>query len=416
MQKLNIAILSYRSAEFGGGQGVYVKDISKALQSAGHNVEVISGPPYPNLDNGIKLIKLPGLNLFETFSFKDRLRKIHKKRGKSLSDYYEFISVLLGGFPEPKTFGYRANKFLSKNSYDVIIDNQSISYGMLNIQKNNPFIEIIHHPITFDFKFELAASKKIKYKISRYRWYSFLRMQKKVAPKIKNIITPSHSSKEGIIEEFDCSKDAVTVINNGLDTDEFSPIESVTPDPFRLITTASADVPLKGLDYSLRALKLLKKEFPKIHLIVIGKIKQGGHTERLIRKLNISDSVFFKSNLSKNDIKELYASSSIAIVSSLYEGFGYPVIEAMSCEIPLIATNVSSIPELTSSFATLINSKDENAIEKNVKNILLNYKSYKERAIRGRNHIKQTFNWDKITSEYEKAIHKAIRNFNDANV
>ena len=416
MQKLNIAILSYRSAEFGGGQGVYVKDISKALQSAGHNVEVISGPPYPNLDNGIKLIKLPGLNLFETFSFKDRLKKILKKRSKSLSDYYEFISVLLGGFPEPKTFGYRANKFLSKNNYDVIIDNQSISYGMLNIQKNNPFIEIIHHPITFDFKFELAASKKIKYKISRYRWYSFLRMQKKVAPKIKNIITPSHSSKEGIIEEFDCSKDAVTVINNGLDTDEFSPIESVTPDPFRLITTASADVPLKGLDYSLRALKLLKKEFPKIHLIVIGKIKEGGHTERLIRKLNISDSVFFKSNLSKNDIKELYASSSIAIVSSLYEGFGYPVIEAMSCETPLIATNVSSIPELTSSFATLINSKDENAIEKNVKNILLNYKSYKERAIRGRNHIKQTFNWDKITSEYEKAIHKAIRSFNDVNV
>ena len=416
MQKLNIAILSYRSAEFGGGQGVYVKDISKALQTAGHNVEVISGPPYPNLDNGIKLIKLPGLNLFETFSFKDRLKKIYKKRSKSLSDYYEFISVLLGGFPEPKTFGYRANKFLSKNNYDVIIDNQSISYGMLNIQKNNPFIEIIHHPITFDFKFELAASKKIKYKISRYRWYSFLRMQKKVAPKIKNIITPSHSSKEGIIEEFDCSKDAVTVINNGLDTDEFSPIESVTPDPFRLITTASADVPLKGLDYSLRALKLLKKEFPKIHLIVIGKIKEGGHTERLIRKLNISDSVFFKSNLSKNDIKELYASSSIAIVSSLYEGFGYPVIEAMSCEIPLIATNVSSIPELTSSFATLINSKDENAIEKNVKNILLNYKSYKERAIRGRNHIKQTFNWDKITSEYEKAIHKAIRSFHDVNV
>ena len=416
MQKLNIAILSYRSAEFGGGQGIYVKDISKALQSAGHNVEVISGPPYPNLDNGIKLIKLPGLNLFETFSFKDRLKKIYQKRSKSLSDYYEFISVLLGGFPEPKTFGYRANKFLSKNNYDVIIDNQSISYGMLNIQKNNPFIEIIHHPITFDFKFELAASKKIKYKISRYRWYSFLRMQKKVAPKIKNIITPSHSSKEGIIEEFDCSKDAVTVINNGLDTDEFSPIESVTPDPFRLITTASADVPLKGLDYSLRALKLLKKEFPKIHLIVIGKTKEGGHTERLIRKLNISDSVFFKSNLSKNDIKELYASSSIAIVSSLYEGFGYPVIEAMSCEIPLIATNVSSIPELTSSFATLINIKDENAIEKNVKNILLNYKSYKEKAIRGRNHIKQTFNWDKITSEYEKAIHKAIRSFHDVNV
>ena len=145
-------------------------------------------------------------------------------------------------------------------------------------------------------------------------------------------------------------------------------------------------------------------------------MKEGGHTERLIKKLNISDSVFFKSNLSKNHIKELYASSSIAIVSSLYEGFGYPVIEAMSCEVPLIATNVSSIPELTSSFVNLVNSKDENAIKKNVKDVLLNYKSYKERAIRGRNHIIQTFNWDKITSEYEKVIYKAIRSFKDVNL
>ena len=413
---MNIAILSYRSAEFGGGQGVYIKDISKVLQKAGHRVDVISGPPYPSLEPGIKLIKLPGLNLFETFSFKDRLKKILNKKNKSFYDYYEFISVLLGGFPEPKTFGYRADKFLSKNNYDIIIDNQSISYGMLKIQKNNPFIEIIHHPITFDFKFELAASEKIKYKISRYRWYSFLKMQKKVAPKIKNIITPSHSAKKGIIEEFNCYEDAVTVINNGLDTDEFSPIESITPNPFRLITTASADVTLKGLDYSLMALKLLKKEYPKIHLIVIGKMKEGGHTERLIERLNISENVFFKSNLSKNDINELYASSSIAIVSSLYEGFGYPVIEAMSCEVPLIATNVSSIPELTSNFAILISSKDENAIVENVKNILLNYKSYKERAIRGRNHIIQTFNWDKITSEYEKAIREAIRSFKDVNL
>ena len=145
-------------------------------------------------------------------------------------------------------------------------------------------------------------------------------------------------------------------------------------------------------------------------------MKEGGHTERLIKKLDISDSIFFKSNLSKNDIKELYASSSIAIVSSLYEGFGYPVIEAMSCEVPLIATNVSSIPELTSSFVNLINSKDEHAIEKNVKDVLLNYNFYKERAIRGRNHIIQNFNWDKITSEYEKAIYKAIRSFKDVNL
>ena len=412
MQKLNIAILSYRSAQFGGGQGVYIRDISLALKLKGHNVDVISGPPYPNLHDGINLIKLPGLNLFETFSFRDRLKKLLKKKNKKFDHYYEFFSVLLGGFPEPKTFGKRANRYLKLNNhYDLIIDNQSLSYGMIDIQKRFPFIEIIHHPITFDYKYELSSSGKIKYRISRHRWYSFLKMQKKVAPYIKRIITPSKSSKQGIVDEFNCKKANITVINNGIDTNEFSPVNEVTRNEFRLITTASADVPLKGLDFSLKALKKLKKDFPNMHLIVIGFIKKGGHTEKLIKKLGLENDVTFKSNLTKNEIKDCYSKSSIAIVSSLYEGFGYPVIEAMSCEVPLIATNVSSIPELTSEFAKLVDSKNEEMIYQSVKDILAEYDKYKKIAIKGRQHVIKNFNWIKITGEYENAIFETIKNF-----
>ena len=412
MQKLNIAILSYRSAKFGGGQGVYIKDISFALSLMGHNVDVISGPPYPDLHDGVKLIKLPGLDLFETFSFKDRFKKFKKKKSKNFDDYYEFFIALAGGFPELRTFGNRANNYLKiNNNYDVIIDNQSISYGLIEIQKRFPLIEIIHHPITFDFKFELAASKKIKYKISRYLWYSFLKMQKRVAPKLQNIITVSQSSKKGIIEEFNCKKNNILVINNGLDTEEFSPIEESVRDLNRLITTASADVPLKGLDYSLKALKILKKDNPNIHLIVIGSLKKGGHTERLIKELNIKDNVFFKKHISKEEIRRLYSTSSVAIVSSLYEGFGYPVIEAMSCEVPLIATNVSSIPELVGKYGILIDPKDENLLSNKIKNVLSNYDEHKKTAIQGRQHIIKTFNWSKITNEYEKTIFKVIENF-----
>ena len=412
MQKLNIAILSYRSAKFGGGQGVYIKDISFALSLMGHNVDVISGPPYPDLHDGVKLIKLPGLDLFETFSFKDRFKKFKKKKSKNFDDYYEFFIALAGGFPELRTFGNRANNYLKiNNNYDVIIDNQSISYGLIEIQKRFPLIEIIHHPITFDFRFELAASEKIKYKISRYLWYSFLKMQKQVAPKLQNIITVSQSSKKGIIEEFNCKKNNILVINNGLDTEEFSPIEESVRDLNRLITTASADVPLKGLDYSLKALKILKKDNPNIHLIVIGSPKKGGHTERLIKELNIKDNVFFKKHISKEEIRQLYSTSSVAIVSSLYEGFGYPVIEAMSCEVPLIATNVSSIPELVGKYGLLIDPKDENLLSNKIKNVLSNYDEHKKTAIQGRQHIIKTFNWSKITNEYEKTIFKVIENF-----
>jgi len=416
LQKLRIGILSYRSAEFGGGQGVYVRDISFALSLMGHDVDVISGPPYPNLHDGIKLIKLPGLDLFESFVFKDRLRKLFKKKNKNKDDFYEFFIALIGGFPEPKTFGNRVDKYLRHNvDYDVIIDNQSLSYGLLNIQKRFPLIEIIHHPITFDYKFELAASNKIRYKISRHLWYGFLKMQIKVAPKLETIITVSKSSKNGIIKEFKCNKNKISVINNGLDTNEFSPIPVSKRNKNRLITTASADVPLKGLDYSLKAIKILKEKYPDIHLIVIGDVKKGGHSERLIEELGIKENIFFKKNISKAKICELYSSSSIAIVSSLYEGFGYPVIEAMSCEVPLIATDVSSIPELVGNFAKLIKPKDSKQISDAVIEILSDYENYKVIAENGRQHIIDKFNWPKITRQYEEVILRTIQNYKNVN-
>jgi len=417
LQKLKIAILSYRSAPFGGGQGIYIRDISRALSIMGHTVDVISGPPYPNLVDEINLIKLPGLDLFQTFSFKERLKIFYNKKNKKLIDFYEFISIFFGGFPEMRTFGYRANKFLKLSpDYDVVIDNQSLSYGILKIQKRLPFIEIIHHPISKDYKFELETASSFLYKLSRHRWYSFLKMQKRVAKDINNIITPSKNSLKDISVDFNVNQKNINVINNGLDIDTFIPYKNIKRDPFRLITTASADVALKGLDYSLKSIAILSKTFPEISLLVIGQLKKDGHTSRLIEELGIGARIIFKTGLTKEEIAKEYASSSVAIVSSLYEGFGYPVIEAMSCEVPLIATNTSSIPELVGDFATLIPPMNENDLSEAIKNILTNFKKYEKIAENGRHHIIENFNWLKITQEYEDMIYKTIQDFNNANL
>ena len=213
-QKLNIAISSYRSAPFGGGQGIFVYELSKALQALGHKVDIISGPPYPSLEPKISLIKSPGLDLFSTFVFQDRLKIFLNKKNKSLDDWYEFLSALFGGFPEIKTFGNRVKKLLQQSSYDVVIDNQSISYGMLEVQKNIPFIEIIHHPITKDYQYDIQFSRGMIQKLSKWRWFSFLKMQKKVAPKIKVICTPSHNSKQDIEKDFKVSSSNISVIPN----------------------------------------------------------------------------------------------------------------------------------------------------------------------------------------------------------
>jgi len=417
LSKLKIALLSYRSAPFGGGQGVYVHDISKALAMKGHQVDIISGPPYPKISENVNLIELPGLDLFQTFSFKERVRIFWEKKSKTRFDYFEFCSVLFGGFPEMLTFGYRAKDYLINNSdYDIVIDNQSISYGMLEIQKLLPLIEIIHHPITKDYEHDLQANNKLLYRFSRYRWYSFLKMQKKVAPHIKNIITPSLNSLKDISRDFKCNSNSMNVIHNGLDVDIFIPYSNIKRDQLSLITTASADVPLKGLDYTLEALSFLKKEFCDINLVVIGKLKQEGHTSRLIKRLGLENIIQFKTNLTKKEIAEEYACSSIAIVSSLYEGFGYPVIEAMSCSVPLIAANTSSIPELVGDYATLIPSRDSTSLAKSIKLVISDYEKYKNIAEKGRLHVLDNFSWTKITEEYESVIYKIIEDYKNANL
>ena len=410
-QKLKIAICSYRSAPFGGGQGIFIYELSKALSDLGHQIDVISGPPYPNLKESIRLIKSPGLNLFRTFNFKERLKIFFEKKNKSLDDWYEFFSTLFGGFPELKTFRNRARKLLNESSYDLVIDNQSLSYGILEVQKNLPLIEIIHHPITKDLYYDLRFSKGIIQKISKWRWFSFLKMQKKVAIQLKVISSPSDNSKKDIAKDFGVPKKNISVIHNGIDYLSFAPLEDIQRVPNQIITTASADVPLKGLDFTLYAIARLKEDYPELRLVIIGEPRPEGHTERLIKKLQIEKNIFYRSSLTKDEIVVEYAKSNIAIVSSLYEGFGFPVGEAMSCAIPLIATNVASIPEITGPFAELIPVESSEAIESAIRNIFANPESYQVKADAGRMHIIKNFNWQKIAQSYEELIYKTIEEF-----
>ena len=403
--------MSYRSAPFGGGQGIYVYELSKALNNIGHNVDVISGPPYPELIADIELIKLPGLNLFSTFKFRERLKIFFHTKNKSLDDWYEFSSTLMGGFPELQTFGNRAKIFLSDKNYDAVIDNQSISFGMIDIQKSKPLIEIMHHPISKDYFYDLKFARGLVQRLSKMRWFSFLKMQKKVAKQIKVVVTPSLNSKQDIHHDFKVPMQNIQVIPNGIDFNTFCALPNIVPRANGVITTASADVPLKGLDFSLHAIARLKSEYPDINLTVIGSPRAEGHTERLIKRLKLEEQVSFKTNLTKEEITHEYAKSSVAVVSSLYEGFGFPVGEAMACATPLVATNVASIPEITGSFAQLIPAEDAEAIYQGIKNIFQSPQKYKIQAELGRQHIIENFNWTKIGHAYEELLYKTINDF-----
>ena len=407
---LKIGLLSYRSHPYSGGQGIYVKHLSKALAELGHEVDVISGQPYPELDERVNLVKLPSLNIFEE---EDRFRSFKMNYLMNPLSLFEWLSVMTGGFPEPYTYGVRVNRYLKKRlgDYQIIHDNQSLSYALLHIQQNFPLVTTIHHPITRDHKLELENSKNWKQRLSSNRWHGFLRMQKKVAPSLKAIITPSHSSKIDISNEFSVNKDFIDVVHNGIDTETFKPNDNKKRIKNRIITTASADVPLKGLKYLINALPKIISLYPDTELVVIGKAKSNGETMKLIKKLNLLPHIHFKSNLKEEDIVDLYASAELAVIPSLYEGFGFGAGEAMSCGVPLISTLSGGLEDIVKGSCYEIEPGSSVQIENAVIDLFDNEEEMKRVALLGRKRILEKFNWRQAAKGYLAIYEREITRF-----
>ncbi|HEY9237103.1 MAG TPA: glycosyltransferase family 4 protein, partial [Phenylobacterium sp.] len=338
-QPLRIAFLSYRSDPKVGGQGVYLAEAARALSALGHQVDVISGPPYPVLSEGVRLIKLPSLDLYaQPHNGQRALRWRHLKSWTDTAEYFGHVS---GKFMEPWSFGRRAAKYLRQHGadYDVALDNQSLSSGLLAIERAGlPVVEVIHHPIRRDLELALAAEPKASMRWLKRRWYSFLSMQEKVAPQLTDVILVSEASARDVSECLAVRQDAMSVIHLGIDRQVFCPNPQITRDSARLLTTASADVPLKGLRYLIEAYGQLLQSHPELELVVIGTLRKGP-TKDLLDSLGLADRVQFISNLTREEVVAQYAQATICVTPSLYEGFGLPAAEAMACGAPVVVTD-----------------------------------------------------------------------------
>ena len=339
---MRIALLSYRSKPHCGGQGIYVRHLSRELVNLGHSVEVFSGQPYPELDPGVELTKVPSLDLYRE---PDPFRVPKLREFRDLVDVEEFLTMCTAGFPEPKTFSSRVARLLRDRSadFDVVHDNQVLGYGMLDIEKLGlPLITTLHHPITFDRRIDLAAAPWRK-KLSVRRWYGFLRMQGRVARKARKILTPSESSARDIARDFGVDPARMQVILLGVDDNFVPPTKPRVPG--RIIAMASADAPMKGIATLLEAFAKLRTE-RDLELLLVTKPQPGGRTEQLIDKLSIADSVRFVSGVSDDELVELMGSAELACVPSLYEGFSLPTAELMACATPLVVSRAGAIPEV----------------------------------------------------------------------
>ena len=341
---LRIAYLTYRGKPHVGGQGVYTRHLTKALVDLGHSVEVFGGQPYPVLDERIAMHKLPSLDIFND-QYPGRLPAYWEM--KTWPDVVETARYLTGQFSEPLAFSKRAYRTLQTrvNDFDLVHDNQCLGWDILKIEKIIPTIVTLHHPITKDRELEMSHAPNWWKRRSVGRWYSFVEMQGKVASKMPRIVVVSENSITDINKDMGVSRDRMRLVPVGVDPELFKPLPHVARQPGRLITTASADVALKGLSYLLEAMAKLRTE-RDIRLTIIGKPRPG-HSMDLIDSLGLKPYIDFVSGVTDERIVELYAEAELAVVPSLYEGFSLPAIEAMSTGICLVATDGGALPEVT---------------------------------------------------------------------
>ncbi|MFJ2715990.1 glycosyltransferase family 4 protein [Streptomyces sp. NPDC087437] len=355
---LGIALLTYKGNPFCGGQGVYVRHLSRELARLGHRVEVIAAQPYPVLDTPdtlggiagdghdgrLRLTELPSLDLYRQ---PDPFRTPKRDEYRDWIDALEVATMWAGGFPEPLTFSLRARRHLRarRGEFDIVHDNQTLGYGLLG-DVGAPLVTTIHHPITVDRKLELDAAEGWQRRWSVRRWYAFTRMQKRVARRLPSVLTVSGTSRQEIVDHLGVRGDRVHVVHIGADTDLFSPDPAVRQVPGRIVTTSSADVPLKGLVFLVEALAKVRAEHPAAHLVVVGKRPEQGPVAQAVERYGLEGAVEFVKGISDAELVGLVRSAEVACVPSLYEGFSLPAAEAMATGTPLVATTGGAVPEV----------------------------------------------------------------------
>ena len=403
---LRVCLLSYRSNPHCGGQGVYLKNLSRALKDLGHTVEVVSGPPDPMLDDDIPIYQIPCLDLYNP---EDPFRTPAPNELLDPINLIEWIGVSTMGFPELFTFGLRAYRFLRSrlDRYDIVHDNQCLSYGIWAINKRVPTIATIHHPITVDRKIAIQSVYSAWEKMKQWRWYSFIGMQRRVARSLPRIITVSKSAKEDISRDFKIPTEKFSIVPNGINTRLFYPISEIEKEKNRVIVTNSSDTPLKGLMFLFQAVAELTR-IQDIYLTVVGEPKENGDMVKLIKELGISNRINFTGRIDDREFVRQYARATVAVVPSVYEGFGLPVGEAMACGVPVISTTGGALPEVVGNAGVLVPPADSSALAGAIAELLTNPKMANDLGRTGYRRVQEHFTWQRAAEKTENAYREVI--------
>ena len=370
----------------------------------GHEVEVIASAPFPEVSEGVVLHQLKSSSIYHPGS----------SLGKNLAevrnpvDVYELCASRLGIFAEPLAFSFRAyariKELCRKRRFDIIHDNQGLGYGLLLMKRlKMPVVATIHHPLPIDRQADLEQASGFRQRWRIRKFYSFIGMQGFVARRLDRVVTVSQSSAKDTNRFFGVRPDKMRVVYNGIDTEIYGMKEDASHNRTGLIMVGNTDDRKKGVLYLLQALQLLRGDGIKLTIVDdaerhssyiedVGPLPSYG--SKLVRKLNLDSMVQFTGRLTREELALHYSAAQIAVVPSLYEGFGLPAAEAMACGVPVISTTGGALPEVVGDTGILVPPRNADALAAAIKQLLTDKQAQQRMSEAGRRRVKERFSWE----------------------
>lgn len=398
-----------------GGQGIYMHYLTREFQRMGHDVDVMVGPPYPDIAEGIGVHRLESLNLYDrNIDGRPWLPQDNPLRILSPFNVWEFVATKMGMFPEMLTFSLRAYnrmcQLAPEQRYDIVHDNQCLAYGLLLMRAINiPVVATIHHPLPIDLRADIIQARHVFEAIRQCLFYPPM-MQHIVARRLDRVIVDSESSAEEVRREFGVAPSRMSMVYVGVDTEMFNGADGHRKRPNSLIMVGRTEDRKKGVLYLLQALRLLKSDNVDVHLTVVDHVIPENFAPRLVREYGLEDVVTFTGRIATEELVEEYSKAEVAVTASVYEGFGLPAAEAMSCGVPVIATRAGALPEVVKDGETgiLVPPQDPVAIAGAIKRLQADKDLRRRMGQEGRKRVEQCFSW-RLAAKQTLAVYEEAR-------
>jgi glycosyltransferase involved in cell wall biosynthesis len=343
---MKVLLVCYRGSPFCGGLGIYLYYLSRELARLGVEVDVMVGPPYPDpLDEWATVHKIENLNIWMVKTKKfgySRLTRVF-----SIMNFIDYIMTRFHVFSEMETFSMRAffkvRRLLKEKHYDLIHDVNGPGWGLLLMKGFGiPVISTIHHPLTRDRDADLTMDGTFWDKLTTVLFYP-LTMQRFVIKRLDRVITSSHEGIGELKRAFGLKKEKISVVYNGMDVEYFQNTGEAR-EKKTILFVGNTEDHKKGILYLLEALAGLPDD---VRLTIVDEgppLKKNAAA--LVEKTGVKKRVKFTGKVDQKTLVSLYSRATLLVMSSLYEGFGLPAAEAMSCQTPVVVTRAGALPEV----------------------------------------------------------------------